>query len=308
MHASARENILRDAGVAHQVEEAKLGTVIRLEPGDVRAALGALAAGGFEQLVDLFATDTGEAIEVTYHLRDSAGLRVGLPQDHHRLRRRARERLGGLSGRPVPRARGGRASRHVACRAPEPQAPPDRGRHRAAAAQVGRHPHAPRRCSSRERRAPRRERAARAVLGAAQGAAPRAGGPRRARDRAPHPQHGPAAPVDPRRAPRAARTRRRRGPGRRGVRGLPAPRHREARREPQVPPGRHAARPRRLHRRHHHRDRVRAGHREARRHRGSREGRRGSARSPWSSTVSRATSCGSARSVWTPARWRRSST
>jgi NADH:ubiquinone oxidoreductase subunit C len=70
MHASARENILRDAGVAHQVEEAKLGTVIRIAPSDVRAAVGALAAGGFEQLVDLFATDTGEAIEVTYHVRD----------------------------------------------------------------------------------------------------------------------------------------------------------------------------------------------------------------------------------------------
>ena len=32
-----------------------------------------LAAGGFDQLVDMFATDTGEAIELTYHLRAFAG-------------------------------------------------------------------------------------------------------------------------------------------------------------------------------------------------------------------------------------------
>ena len=70
MPASDRVNILRDAGIVHEVEHATLGTVVRLATGDVHAALGALAASGFDQLVDLFATDTGETIEVTYHLRD----------------------------------------------------------------------------------------------------------------------------------------------------------------------------------------------------------------------------------------------
>ncbi len=86
MPGSDRANILRDAGIAHQVEHAKLGAVIRLATGDMHAALGALAAGGFEQLVDLFATDTGEAIEVTYHLRDmsdfgSLFLKTAIPYD-----------------------------------------------------------------------------------------------------------------------------------------------------------------------------------------------------------------------------------
>jgi len=74
MPASATEDILRSASVAHEAGSEALGTVMRIGPGDVRAALGALAAGGFDQLVDMFATDTGEAIEVTYHLRALAKL------------------------------------------------------------------------------------------------------------------------------------------------------------------------------------------------------------------------------------------
>jgi NADH:ubiquinone oxidoreductase subunit C len=70
MPASAHADILRGAGIAHESADAALGTVVRLEARDIRAALGALAANGFEQLVDLFATDTGEEIEVTYHVRD----------------------------------------------------------------------------------------------------------------------------------------------------------------------------------------------------------------------------------------------
>jgi len=70
MLASAHTDILRSAGVAHESALEALGTVVRVDAGDVRAALGALAAGGFEQLVDMFGTDTGEAIELTYHVRD----------------------------------------------------------------------------------------------------------------------------------------------------------------------------------------------------------------------------------------------
>jgi NADH:ubiquinone oxidoreductase subunit C len=72
MPVSAHAAILRAAGVAHHSALEPLGTVVRVEATDVRAALGALAADGFEQLVDLFAADTGEAIEVTYNLRSFA--------------------------------------------------------------------------------------------------------------------------------------------------------------------------------------------------------------------------------------------
>jgi len=73
MPASAHESILSAAGVAHTSTDEVLGRVVRVQPADVRAALGALAAGGFDQLVDMFATDTGEAIELTYHLRMFSG-------------------------------------------------------------------------------------------------------------------------------------------------------------------------------------------------------------------------------------------
>jgi NADH:ubiquinone oxidoreductase subunit C len=73
MPDSAYESILSGAGVAHTSAEEALGRVVRMEVTEIRAALGALAAGGFDQLVDMFATDTGEAIELTYHLRAFAG-------------------------------------------------------------------------------------------------------------------------------------------------------------------------------------------------------------------------------------------
>jgi len=73
MPASAHETLLRDAAVVHTSETELLGTVVRLDCVNVRPALGALAAGGFDQLVDMFATDTGEAIELTYHLRAFSG-------------------------------------------------------------------------------------------------------------------------------------------------------------------------------------------------------------------------------------------
>ena len=73
MPGSAYESILRDAAVVHTSEVEAIGTVVRIDCVNVRPALGALAAGGFDQLVDMFATDTGEAIELTYHLRKFAG-------------------------------------------------------------------------------------------------------------------------------------------------------------------------------------------------------------------------------------------
>jgi NADH:ubiquinone oxidoreductase subunit C len=70
MPANAPVDILRGAGVAFENATEALGAVVRVAPGDVWAALAALKAGGYEQLVDLLGTDTGEAIELTYHVRD----------------------------------------------------------------------------------------------------------------------------------------------------------------------------------------------------------------------------------------------
>jgi NADH-quinone oxidoreductase subunit C len=67
--ASAHAAILRDAGIAFELAEETVEVTLRVGAADVSAALGSFASAGYEQLVDLFGTDTGEAIEVTYHLR-----------------------------------------------------------------------------------------------------------------------------------------------------------------------------------------------------------------------------------------------
>jgi membrane-bound hydrogenase subunit beta len=69
-------DILRAAGVSCEPEDVPtLGTVLRVAKCDVPAAVGALAGDGYDQLVDLFGTDTGEAVEVTYHLRILSSMR-----------------------------------------------------------------------------------------------------------------------------------------------------------------------------------------------------------------------------------------
>ncbi len=73
---------LSEAGVEPIFEEiAPLGYVVRVAPASVRAALGALKASSrcFDFLVDLFGIDTGEAIDVVYHVRsysDDAELHI----------------------------------------------------------------------------------------------------------------------------------------------------------------------------------------------------------------------------------------
>ena len=64
--------ILQSAGVTATVETAEgLGSVCRVAAADVRAALIALrdSDAALDFLVDLFGVDTGEAIDVVYHLR-----------------------------------------------------------------------------------------------------------------------------------------------------------------------------------------------------------------------------------------------
>jgi NADH:ubiquinone oxidoreductase subunit C len=58
--------------VAAEPEETFLGTVARLLPREVLGALAALKAAGYESLIDFFGTDTGEAVELTWHVRSYA--------------------------------------------------------------------------------------------------------------------------------------------------------------------------------------------------------------------------------------------
>ena len=64
--------ILTEAGVDASVEAVdKLGVVARVSPSDVLAAARALkdSSHAYQFLVDLFGVDTGEAVDVVYHLR-----------------------------------------------------------------------------------------------------------------------------------------------------------------------------------------------------------------------------------------------
>jgi len=66
------KRILEGAGISATVEEVPiLGVVCRVSPEQARSALLALRDSelGFAFMVDLFGVDTGEAIDVVYHLR-----------------------------------------------------------------------------------------------------------------------------------------------------------------------------------------------------------------------------------------------
>ncbi len=66
----ATTEILTAAGVPlKEASSDTLGVVCRIEAFRLEAALAALRAVGYQTLVDLFGTDTGEAVELTYHLR-----------------------------------------------------------------------------------------------------------------------------------------------------------------------------------------------------------------------------------------------
>ena len=71
-----------------EVEETVLGLLLRVAADDVRPALAALkdSEDSFVFLVDLFGTDTGEHIDVTYHVRsflrdEELYIRTSLPYD-----------------------------------------------------------------------------------------------------------------------------------------------------------------------------------------------------------------------------------
>lgn len=61
--------ILAAAGITSEVSEETLGLVVRLDASRAADALTAMRAAGFDFLVDLFGTDNGEAIDLTWHIR-----------------------------------------------------------------------------------------------------------------------------------------------------------------------------------------------------------------------------------------------
>ena len=74
MPAQRVADILAAAGIPGTPSDELLGAVVRLDAPRVADALAALLAEGFDFFLDLFGTDTGEAVELTYHVRDLAAL------------------------------------------------------------------------------------------------------------------------------------------------------------------------------------------------------------------------------------------
>lgn len=62
-------DILAAAGLESERSDGSLGIVVRLDASIVAEALAALREAGYDLLVDLFGCDTGDAVELTYHVR-----------------------------------------------------------------------------------------------------------------------------------------------------------------------------------------------------------------------------------------------
>ncbi|MDP2182669.1 MAG: NADH-quinone oxidoreductase subunit C [Actinomycetota bacterium] len=70
--ATVLSHILAGAGVGGaEVDRSGPGMIVRVDAADAPVALAALRSGDldFRMLLDFFGTDTGEDIEITYHLR-----------------------------------------------------------------------------------------------------------------------------------------------------------------------------------------------------------------------------------------------
>jgi len=85
LRAADVERLLSGVDSAEVAEE-RLGVVARVGRAAVADALAVLRDAGFDSLVDLLGTDTGEHVEVTYHLRSYATgqdlfVKTALPHD-----------------------------------------------------------------------------------------------------------------------------------------------------------------------------------------------------------------------------------
>lgn len=78
-----RAELERASAPAIEFVDEPFGLVGRVEGESIVRALGAIKEHYFDMLIDLFAVDTGEGVELTYHLRSTSldedlYLRVGL--------------------------------------------------------------------------------------------------------------------------------------------------------------------------------------------------------------------------------------
>lgn len=85
---SAVNAALASAGISAEVTAEGIGTLVRTSPEAIVDVLAALrdSDAAFAFMVDLFGTDTGEAVELTYHLRsfvrdEEVRVRVAAPYD-----------------------------------------------------------------------------------------------------------------------------------------------------------------------------------------------------------------------------------
>lgn len=69
MPAKRLAEAFEGAGILFETVDSGLGLVALVPASSVADALAALVAEGFDYFVDLFGTDTGERIELTYHIR-----------------------------------------------------------------------------------------------------------------------------------------------------------------------------------------------------------------------------------------------
>ncbi len=86
--ATVVKHILASAGIASEAEETTLGVVFRVAAHEAPSALAALRDSelDFRMLLDFLGTDTGEEIELTYHLRsftrdEELYVKTGVPYD-----------------------------------------------------------------------------------------------------------------------------------------------------------------------------------------------------------------------------------
>lgn len=84
--ATKLNSVIAMSGVTAEIEESSLGVLARVPVGSAFDVLSTLKSEGYAFLVDLFAHDTGETLEITYHVRDFGRMddvfvRVQLPYD-----------------------------------------------------------------------------------------------------------------------------------------------------------------------------------------------------------------------------------
>ncbi|GAB4281210.1 MAG: NAD(P)H-quinone oxidoreductase subunit J [Coriobacteriia bacterium] len=70
---AAVRSLLEGTEISVSVADESFGVVVDVGPGDLRTVMGSLRAEGYDMLVDAFAVDTGETVEMRYHLRSLPG-------------------------------------------------------------------------------------------------------------------------------------------------------------------------------------------------------------------------------------------